>query len=313
MLSLLRCRMCDLSKMKLFNSLAFFGMGVLMSLTPATAQTDGSLFGAYTKQMVTAPSPDLKTDSFYKKYADAFGIPILSSGKVPDDALLAARDIVNYMLVKRPDIRAMLVKQGARVLVMGATEYETDLPERSDWKKPAKDDARLTPSERENYDKPGGIASLSDKAYWNARARGMGGTITSCAEENLLGYAGTRYYGENILVHEFSHNMMNAMRTADTALIREIYAAYEVAKAKGMYKGQYAINTADEYWAEGTQWWFWSNYEFYDGERRIQSPDDLKAYDPVLFDILSRVYAGHHIPADIYYGRNIRPSKIVTH
>jgi len=24
----------------------------------------------------------------------------------------------------------------------------------------------------------------------------MGGNITSCAEENLLGYPGTRYYGE---------------------------------------------------------------------------------------------------------------------
>ncbi|RXK82787.1 glycoside hydrolase [Filimonas effusa] len=298
--------------MKFLNGL-LLAVGVAMSITPVSAQTKQSLSGSYNQQMVTAPSPALKADSFYKKYADAFGIPVLSSGKVPDDALLVARDIVNYMLVKRPDIRSMLVQQGARVLVMAETEMETDLPERSQWKKPAKNDPRLTPSERENYDKPGGIASVSDKAYWNARARGMGGTVTSCAEENLLGYAGTRYYGENILVHEFSHNIMNAMRRADTALIREIHAAYENAKAKGMYKRQYAINTVDEYWAEGTQWWFWSNYEFYDDEQRIQSPDDLKAYDPVLFDLLDRVYAGHHIPADIYYGRNVRPAKIVAH
>src|SRR5688572_5096376 len=43
--------------------------------------------------------------AFYKKYVDAIGIPIISSDKVPDRALLMARDIVVYMLANRPDIR----------------------------------------------------------------------------------------------------------------------------------------------------------------------------------------------------------------
>lgn len=267
------------------------------------------LITSYPAAMIAAPPAELKLDTFYKKYTDAFGIPIVSSHKVPDDALLIGRDIVNYMLVKRPDVRATLVKQKARLLIMAETEMETDLPERSNWKKPTKDDRRLTPGERENYDKPGGIASMSDREYWNKRARGMGGTITSCAEENILGYPGTRYYGENILVHEFSHNIMNALRSCDTTLYREILAAYEDAKAKGMYKGQYAINTSAEYWAEGTQWWFWSNFEFYDGATRVQTPDDLKAYDPKLYALLEQVYIGHHNPADVYYGKNLRPAR----
>ncbi|NII29422.1 glycoside hydrolase [Pseudoflavitalea sp. X16] len=258
--------------------------------------------------MITPPPASLSLDTFYKKYADAFGIPIVSSPKVPNAALLMARDIVNCMLTKRPDIRAELVRRKARVLVMAETEMETDLPERSNWKKPTRDDRRLTPGERENYDKPGGIASMTDREYWNKRARGMGGTVTSCAEENLLGYPGTRYYGENILVHEFSHNIMGALRNADSALFAEIAPAYEAAKAKGLYKGQYAINTVAEYWAEGSQWWFWSNYEFYDGNIRVQSPEDLKSYDPTLYSILERVYATHHIPADVYHGRNIKPA-----
>jgi hypothetical protein len=264
---------------------------------------------AYNKTMISAPPSTLGLDSFYKKYSDAFGIPIVSSNKVPDDALLIARDIVNYMLVKRADIRNTLIRQKARVLVMAETEMETDLPERSNWKKPTIDDRRLTPGERNNYDKPGGIASMTDREYWNKRARGMGGTITSCAEENLLGYPGTRYFGENILVHEFSHNIMNALRSCDTSLYKQILAAYEVAKNKGMYKGQYAINTSAEYWAEGTQWWFWSNFEFYDGEQRVQSPDDLKTYDPVLYGLLEQVYIGHQNPADIYYAKNLRPAR----
>jgi hypothetical protein len=88
--------------------------------------------------------------------------------------------------------------------------------------------------------------------------------------------------------------------------VSEIYAAYEAAKTKGLYKNQYAINTVAEYWAEGSQWWFWSNFEFFDGKIRVQSPDDLKAYDPKLYSLFEKVYPGHHIPGDVYYGKNLR-------
>jgi hypothetical protein len=137
----------------------------------------------------------------------------------------------------------------------------------------------------------------------------MGGRFTSCAEENVLGYPGTRYYGEHILVHEFSHGIMSALRTADPDLYQEIQAAYQDAKAAGRFRNHYAENTVAEYWAEGSQWWFWSNYEWYDGDTRLQTPEDLKGYDPRLFAIFEKVYPGHHIPADVYYGKNLRPAR----
>lgn len=267
------------------------------------------LVETYQRAMVQAPPPALGVDPFYTKHVDAIGIPIVSSDKVPDAALLMARDIVNFMLAKRPDVRAAMVERGARVAIMAQEEMQTDLPEYRSMKKPAKEDPRLTPRERENYDKPGGIGNMTDRQYWNARARGMGGNITSCAEENLLGYPGTRYFGEHILVHEFSHNIMSVLRRIEPSLIEQLQTAYAAARTKGMYRGQYAINTLAEYWAEGTQWWFWSNFEFYDGETRVQSPDDLKAYDPGLYALLERAYIGHHIPADIYHGLNLRPAR----
>jgi hypothetical protein len=269
------------------------------------------LVTSYEAVMVTQPPQSLKADTFYKKFADAGGIPVLSSAKVSDAAVLIARDIINYMVMKRPDVRQQMLKSKAELAIMAYTEMQTDLPGYRDWKKPEKNDQRLTPNERENYDKPGGIASMTDKQYWDNRARGMGGNETSCAEENLLGIPGTKYFGENIMVHEWSHNIMVALERCDPQLIKELELAYQAAKTKGLYKGQYAINTIHEYWAEGTQWWFWSNYEFYDGNTRVQSPDDLKAYDPALYNILSKVYIGHHIPADVYYGKNLS-NKIVT-
>lgn len=261
-----------------------------------------TLVRGYVNYVVSTPPEGLKADtSFYKKYCDAGGVPILSSANTPDDALLIARDIVNQMLSKRPDIRNGLIEKGGRVLIIAHSEGEMDLPERRGWKKPAKDDRRLTPGERENYDKPGGIGSMDARTYWNQRARGMGGTLTSCAEENLLGYANTRYYGENILVHEFSHNIMSTIRTVDPQLYAEIEAAYEVAKSKNMYAGQYAINTAAEYWAEGTQWWFGSNFPFTDGDLTLKSAQDLKQYDPALYAILEQVYFAGPIKADVYH------------
>lgn len=264
----------------------------------------------YVRAAVTAPPAALDVDPFYKKYTDALGIPILSSEKAPDAALLVARDIVIAMLAKRPDLRQEMIKKKMRVGVMAQSEVTTDIPEHRNRKKPGRDDPRLTPAERANYDRPGGIGSMTDKEYWDRRARGLGGNPTTCAEENLLGYPGTRYYGENILVHEFAHAIMGvAIRTADPQLYEEIQAAYREAMAKGLWKGHYASTNANEYWAEGTQFWFWSNYEYRDGRRRVQTPDDLKEYDSRLYELLSRVYETHRIPMDVYHGKNIPPRR----
>lgn len=260
----------------------------------------------YIRANINAPPPALGVHEFYKKHTEAMGIAILSSEKVPDAALLVARDIVIHMLAKRPDLRAEMVRQKMRVGVMAQSESTTDIPEHRDLKKPGRDDGRLTVQERENYEN--GIAKMTDKEYWGKRARGLGGNPTTCAEENLLGYPGTRYYGENILVHEFAHAIMNfGIRKADPALYEEIRAAYKEAMAKGLWKGHYGATNANEYWAEGTQTWFWSNYQFTDGDRRVQSPEDLQRYDVRLYELLSRVYADHRIPMDIYHGRNIAP------
>ncbi len=114
-----------------------------------------------TPQAAIAPPPSsLRLDSFYTKYLDAQGIPITTSPRVPDAALLAARDIVETMLSKRPDIRRELIRMGARVGVMATNEYTTDLPEQRDWKKPRLDDQRLTGCDKTAYEK---IAAQSDR------------------------------------------------------------------------------------------------------------------------------------------------------
>ena len=71
-----------------------------------------------------------------------------------------------------------------------------------------------------------------------------------------------------------------------------------------------AMDTVGEYWAAGTLWWFWTNYSqiFVDAgvQHTVWSPDDLERYDPKLYAILSRVYADHRVPADVYHGKKWR-------
>ena len=70
---------------------------------------------------------------------------------------------------------------------------------------------------------------------------------------------------------EIEHSMRmfhDSLSEKDRRRYAAIEAAYKDAMAKGKYHGHYAETNANEYWAEGTQWW---------------------------------------IPGDVYHGKNLRP------
>ncbi len=254
---------------------------------PLPADRPKPVVDDYLKYVVTAPPPEIiqrfRLDtSFYKKYADANGYPILSSAKVPDAALAIVRDQVNYMLANRPDVRDTMIAHGGRVVIQAETEYTVDVPEQRGWTVPKYLDPRLTPQERARYYEPGGLGSMTAAGYWNPRARGMGGTLTTCAEENVLGYYRTRYWGTNICVHEFSHAIMGAgIGNADPKWFQSIVDAYKHAKAACLRTANgYSGNTFNEYWAGGVEW--------YVGNGGRERPG-LKQEDPALYDVVSRL------------------------
>ncbi|HEY0314613.1 MAG TPA: glycoside hydrolase [Allosphingosinicella sp.] len=240
----------------------------------------------------------LGLDPFYARYVDAGGIPVIGSSRVPPEALAKARAIVLAMLAKRRDIRARIVRQGVRVAILAPDDAITDLPEHRDWKKPARYDPRLTTCELKNYAL---IEAATDRDYWNRRSRGSGGVLTAAGAENLLALPGDRYAGENILVHEFAHAILTAIEEADPKLYAEVERAYAHAVAAGKWKGDYAAVTVQEYWAEGTQYWFNDNRLARLDDAEIVSDGDLKRYDPQLWAALAKVYRGHRIAADPWY------------
>lgn len=215
----------------------------------------------------------LGLDPFYRKYLDAGGIPIVSSERVQDGALLAARDIVQHMLSKRPDVRAAMISRRARVGIMARTEVTTDIPEH-----------------RFLADDP--------DVDWDARARGLGGTpglpITTVGEENLLCLAADRYKGEWILVHEFAHGMHGiGIDFVDMTFSAELLAIYDTAVAEETWAGTYAATNYKEYWAEGVQSWFDANQAPQPGiHNEIDTRDELEAADPRLAALIARYLPG---------------------
>ena len=221
--------------------------------------------------MPAQPPVSLGLDSFYTKYVDAGGIPIVGSSKVRDSAFGVAYEIVVNMLSGRPDIRAAMISNGARVGIMARTEVTLDIPEHSDL----------------------------DESF-NTRARGLGGTlalpITTVGEENLLCDPGDSYRGESILVHEFSHGIYNlgVLFVKDRVQISiDLGVAYFMATIQGLWANTYAAENPEEYQAEGVQSWFNANLQAIPADgihNNVNTRDELKNYDPSLAAVLEKIY-----------------------
>lgn len=228
---------------------------------------------------VIAPPAALGVDPFHAKYTSAHGFPIVASARVSDYALLEAATIVDAMLAERPDVRQALIDSGTRLCIIGHDEFTTDLPEF----------AFLAASPVEGF--PG----ISPKDWWDARARGTGGSETdpncSCGEENLLGYEGDPYAAECILIHEFAHAIhLRGMATVDPEFDARVKAAYDASMRDGLWKGKYASVNHHEWFAEGVQSWFDDNRVDDHDHNHVHLREQLVEYDPRLAALCREVF-----------------------
>ena len=217
---------------------------------------------------VTTPPAELKLGPFYKKYLNAGGYPIVSSGEVNGYALKEAAYLVDMMLSERPDLRKAMIASGSRLIVIAHSEFTTDIPEYS---------------------------QLKPKDYWDARARGLGGSreeaVCSCAEENVLAFEGDPYSTENILIHEFAHNIhYRGMVNLDPTFDDRLRSTYERVMAQGLWKGKYASVNHAEYFAEGVQSWFNNNRQPDHDHNHVDTRAELWEYDPGLASICEEVF-----------------------
>jgi alpha-glucosidase len=249
-----------------------------IALADAPATTLSSQPAVAITKLDDATRARLRLDPFYKQILDDDGLPIVASEKTRPEALLEAKYLIDHMLAHRPEIRRTMSEINVHVVVMATTEMTTDLPE----------NRRLTP-----------------KAYWDRRARGLGGRTTSVGEENLLRSPGNPYAQENILIHEFSHCIQDkAMRRIDETFDRRVTEAYDAATRSGVWGNSYAGTNKHEYFAEGAQAWFDAGRKEKGSSANngIGTREKLKQADPKLAALCAEVFGEgewRYIPPEI--------------
>jgi hypothetical protein len=254
------------------------GCLLLLPLTLAGDEVAGANVDSF---VVGAVPASLNAPEFYSKHVSAGGYPIVASAAVSDFALREAAWLVDLMLAKRPDVRDAMIRSGSRMSILAWNEFTTDQPEWAWMGDPASDGKQA----------PG----ISAKDFWDARARGMGGSETdpycSCGEENLLAYAGDPYSTECILIHEFAHNIhLRGLVNVDPTFDDRLKAAYRSAMRAGLWKGKYASVNHHEYFAEGVQSWFDNNRVNDHDHNHVDTRVELVEYDPGLAALCREVF-----------------------
>jgi fermentation-respiration switch protein FrsA (DUF1100 family) len=202
--------------------------------------------------------------SFYTKYLDVKGLPVVASAEVASEALERTYFLVTRLLAGRPDILQAMVNHGTRLIIIGKDQVYTDMPEYRHHPNPA---------------------------YQNERVRGTGGfDITSFGEENLLNLPLDRYDDESIAVHEFCHTIDAALRSLDPAWSDRLRDTYRNAMRKGLWKNAYTSTNPAEYWAEICQSYFDCNRVNNWNHASIGTREQLLAYDPDGYELVKTTF-----------------------
>ncbi len=242
---------------------SFSGEATAESSGSGSATSAGGSGSTTPDCLVSGIPPNIDAPSFYSKYADANGMPVLASSAVSDEAVTQACLVIVRMLAKRADVAAAMIANGSRVAVIAREEGLNDLPE---------------------------LMNLSND--WQG-TRGIGASVsqplTVGTEENLLCEDDDVYHGEVILVHSFAHAMRAlGIRNLEPDFDTRLEAAYEAALFAGKWTDAFASDSFPQYWAEGVQSWFNVNLappNAYHNE--VNTRAELQSYDPELYAIIS--------------------------
>ncbi|KAK7486902.1 hypothetical protein BaRGS_00021873 [Batillaria attramentaria] len=207
--------------------------------------------------------------TFYQKYTEAYGIPVLGSNRVSDDAMKRACYVTRFLFADHSRVRQSYYARSGRVAVIASSEGVTSIPEHS-WLGPG----------------------------WNQRARGLGATdtapVSTCGEEHMLCQSTDRYRDEDIQLHEYVHGVhLLGAKYAIPGWQRRLESLYRSARYSGKWANTYSMSTQDEYFAEGTQSFF--NVNAYrsrpDGvHNHVNTQAKLRAYDPALYQLVLDVF-----------------------
>ena len=242
---------------------------------PYCGQTDPITVEAPPPTDLQPPPPTLSLDPYYGKYLEAGGTAIVSSLRVPDEALLRARNIINEMLSNRPDLLATIAEMGIHVSIWDEYGVLSDLPE-------------------VDYD------MYDDSTTFGT----FNGEVIATGVAQVLCYESMIEPGYDLFVHEFAHGIQAAIehQPGGDRFRERLAAIYEDARPR--WRWNYAGLNIHEFWAEMVAFWFGQQYAkgYW---RDMNSPAELEALEPAMAALLKEVFGDATLTSSCHSASNI--------
>ena len=213
-------------------------------------------------QQFPPPPPDLGLDLFYQKYFKVRGVVIVAPSEVSDEKMVQAREIVSGMLSGNPDLAESFAPKYIRVAIYkrnAAGERVSQLPEIR-----------------------GTVDDYRGQAFRTAQ-----GWIAAAPEKDPSCY---------VFIHEFAHAIhLSLEELSDNQKFgARLYSRYSAANNAGLWRGAYASENINEYWAETVTFWFLGFIR-----EPLEARDlKLEEYDPDIAKLIAEIFGEDaYVPA----------------
>ncbi len=269
--------------MKSFKSLSHWGLFLLcfsLCIPSCKKKTDSDddvdassgRFYKYTSCTVIAPPAEVNLSSYYKKYLNCSGIPVIGSAAIDDEALIETDNMIKFMLRGKDNIKNKMIETGSYFAITPTLGLGLmDAPE------------------------------LAGSPYINAY---VGGIVLPDKHIGVASMDNILCQGDpnNNSLHEFVHLMhLDGFRHAYPNFESEAKAAFSKSKNKGLWANTHLSRDFLEYIAAGVTIWYGvskqSSPAAGDGAfNNIVKRSELLAYDPDLYNFIATYF---HTDTDV--------------
>jgi uncharacterized protein (TIGR02145 family) len=233
------------------------------------ANTTGRFSDFLSCEIIGVPT-GVGLSSYYTKYINCSGIPIIGSNDVSDEALQIASETVEFMLTGLGNVRSQLISDGNYVALYPRDGVLADLPE--------------------SFEGP----DLGGVYTWNDNGNGVGLKALASGEASILCIpeAGVGH----TLVHEIAHMIdVGGIRLTAPSSQSELTTLFNQSISNGLWDNTYSSTNPKEYLAEGVTIWYGVNWIGPEGagdfiRNNIATRAELQTYDSGLYNFINSYF-----------------------
>ena len=244
---------------------------------PGTA----SRFEGFENCDIVSPPSEVELNSYYTKYINCSGIPIIGNNDVHDAAFFVGNETMEFMLQGMDNVRNKLIERGEYYILAPPGDKARDVPE---------------------------FANQTWATNTGAYSSNLRAAVSSSAGLLCMAYEDGNIDGHsNVFVHELAHMIdLSGLRLIEPDFQNLLTSAYSNAMSQGLWDNTYAATNREEYFAQCIMMyyevgWPWVEDPAGDGNwNHIHTRAELQQYDPTIYNLIaSRFNSSLNVPGCI--------------